>query len=80
MTASPMDPRRCPLCGDGNACGMAEGAETCWCFDTTVPDEVIDRVPAEARDVACVCRACASGQRGPAEALTSIRDPARKQP
>lgn len=72
MTASPVDPRRCPLCKEGNACGMAEGAATCWCFSTPVPAEVIDRVPAEARDLACVCRACASGRRSPVETLALI--------
>jgi Cysteine-rich CWC len=61
--SSTVDPRRCPLCGSGNACGMAEGAESCWCFEATIPAEVIDRVPAEARAVACVCQGCARGER-----------------
>jgi hypothetical protein len=63
MSETPaVDPRRCPLCGDGNACGMAEGASSCWCFEATIPPEVIERVPAEARDRACVCQGCAAGQ------------------
>jgi hypothetical protein len=40
---------------------MARGAETCWCFDATIPSEVIERIPADARGVVCVCKACVSG-------------------
>jgi hypothetical protein len=65
-TAS-VDPRRCPLCGDGNACGIAEGKSTCWCFEATISPETLARVPAEAREKACVCRGCVEG-----EALTAI--------
>jgi len=61
--ASPLDARRCPLCGEPNVCGMAEGATTCWCTETKIPKEVLDRVPADAVDRACVCQACASGKR-----------------
>jgi hypothetical protein len=68
---SPVDPRRCPLCGNGNACGMAEGAKTCWCFEASISPEVIDRVPAEARNVACVCQGCATA--GPALATIKSR-------
>jgi hypothetical protein len=53
-------PDLCPLCGESNACGMAAGQGTCWCFTASVPAEVIERIPAEQRDRACVCRACAS--------------------
>ncbi|WP_437927803.1 cysteine-rich CWC family protein [Sorangium sp. So ce291] len=62
----PADPSRCPLCGEANACGMAEGASTCWCFETSIPAEVLERVPEAARGVACVCRACATRRRDPA--------------
>lgn len=65
------DPRRCPLCGQANQCGMAgtQGApcasavatEDCWCFRATIPQSVLDQVPAAARGVACVCAACAAG-------------------
>ena len=54
-----VDPKRCPLCGDGNACGMAEGKSSCWCFEAHIAPEVLERVPAEARDRACVCQGCA---------------------
>lgn len=55
-----VDPSRCPLCGDENDCGMVKGKATCWCYSVTILPEVLDRVPVEARGIACVCRACAS--------------------
>ncbi|WP_437616706.1 cysteine-rich CWC family protein [Sorangium sp. So ce834] len=72
MIGADVDPARCPLCGEANACGMAEGATTCWCFETAIPADVLQRVPQEARGVACVCRACATGRRDPAKALDLI--------
>ncbi len=56
-----VDPARCPLCGEPNACELAGGRTRCWCFETPVPAETLARVPAEARDLACVCRPCATG-------------------
>jgi hypothetical protein len=60
MTA-PVDPLRCPLCGDVNACQVAAGRSKCWCFEMTVPVDVLARVPLDAQGVACVCRRCAGG-------------------
>lgn len=57
------DPEVCPLCGEPNACGQAIGSRSCWCFEITIPEEVLQRVPTDARDTACVCRACALGRR-----------------
>lgn len=58
MTAP--DPARCPLCGELNACQVAAGCSTCWCFDTPVPASVLARVPVAAQGVACVCKRCAT--------------------
>jgi hypothetical protein len=69
MSASTPDPRRCPLCGEPNACGMSSGAGTCWCFSTEIPAAVLERVPPEARDEICVCAACATGERRRARPL-----------
>jgi len=71
-TRDAVDPTRCPLCGQDNTCGMAQGAGTCWCFSTPVPQEVLDRVPPALRGLACVCEACASGRRSPTEAQALI--------
>jgi hypothetical protein len=62
---SGVDPRRCPLCGGPNDCGIAAGASTCWCFTTEIPSDVRDRIPPEARDLSCICRACAERQTSP---------------
>jgi hypothetical protein len=58
-----IDPARCPLCCEPNACGLVEGRASCWCFSATIPADVLQRVPAAAQGVACVCSACASGHR-----------------
>lgn len=60
MSATPVDPSRCPLCGDDNACGAVSGSRTCWCHAVRIPPEVLARVPLEAKDVACVCAKCAA--------------------
>jgi hypothetical protein len=60
MTA-PIDPARCPLCGEANQCQLAAGRPTCWCFETPVPAAVLARVPLAAQGIACVCKRCATG-------------------
>jgi hypothetical protein len=62
MKKTNLDPCRCPLCGNGNECGVAAGEKNCWCFSQPVPRGVVQKLPAEARGVACVCRACAMSQ------------------
>jgi hypothetical protein len=61
--SAPVDPRRCPLCREPNACGMADGGITCWCFATKIPADVLESVPPDSRDKVCVCEACATGKR-----------------
>jgi len=56
-----IDPSRCPLCGQANDCQLAAGHAKCWCFDTPVPNAILERIPIEARSVVCVCRSCADG-------------------
>jgi hypothetical protein len=60
---------KCPLCGAENACGMANGGETCWCFDVQIAPATLERIPPGARGVACICKACAarSSDAAPAE-------------
>ena len=52
-----VDPNMCPLCGEENNC-MANSAERCWCNDVTVPQALLDLVPVNLRDKACICRSC----------------------
>ena len=54
-----VDPKRCPLCGNENECGMLEGQGKCWCFTAIIAEAVIGQVPEEARDLACICEKCA---------------------
>jgi hypothetical protein len=55
-----LDPRLCPLCGEPNACALADGraSEPCWCAGVTIPPALLARLPTAARGVACVCRRC----------------------
>jgi uncharacterized protein (TIGR00290 family) len=57
-------PHRCPLCGSDNACAAASGEQSCWCFTERIPHEVQDRIPPYARNVACICQACATSSLG----------------
>lgn len=57
-----VDPTRCPLCGERNLCVLASGAEPgtpCWCGTVSIPAATLALVPEQAKNVACICRACA---------------------
>ena len=66
-TDQAIDQTRCPLCGESNACGVASGADTCWCFSAKVPADVRERVPPASLDRACICERCVAEGRGAAE-------------
>jgi hypothetical protein len=34
----------------------------CWCYEATISDEVMERVPAPARGIVCICHRCATGE------------------
>jgi hypothetical protein len=55
------DARRCPLCGEPNACALAGGGgEPCWCAGATIPKATLERLPEDSRGTACVCARCAA--------------------
>jgi hypothetical protein len=61
-----VDPTRCPLCGQPNACAMAGGCEgandsPCWCVTATFTPELMQRIPVQAQGKACICQTCAQG-------------------
>ncbi|MBP7453432.1 MAG: cysteine-rich CWC family protein [Ottowia sp.] len=62
----PVDPARCPLCGGSNGCSMEQARATgqapapCWCMQASFAPELLDRVPAAARRMACICARCAA--------------------
>lgn len=57
---------RCPLCGQVNQCAMeierTSGVRQppCWCTQVDFNRELLERLPAQARGLACICAACAS--------------------
>jgi hypothetical protein len=56
-----IDPAACPLCGGANECQLCSSAAykgPCWCMKVKIPDELLNRISAEARNRACVCRGC----------------------
>lgn len=55
------DPKQCPICGHPNDCALAAGVESnerCWCFNKVFPPELLVRIPAHARQKACICQRC----------------------
>jgi hypothetical protein len=60
-----IDPCRCPLCGQPNACAneaaraSGQPQPPCWCTRAHFPPELLARVPPAAQRQACICAACA---------------------
>ncbi|MDO4593674.1 MAG: cysteine-rich CWC family protein [Comamonadaceae bacterium] len=54
------NPLRCPLCGQDNQCAVAAGlpAESCWCMQTRIAPQALERLPEAQRAKACICPAC----------------------
>lgn len=50
----------CPLCGGPNGCAVPAGEDpySCWCMTARIPQGLRDRVPADRRGKACICRSC----------------------
>ncbi len=67
LQPTPVDPSRCPLCGQPNRCAMEAArlsgtpAGPCWCTQVDFSADLLARVPAPARNLACICAACAKG-------------------
>ncbi|MBA3057194.1 MAG: cysteine-rich CWC family protein [Gammaproteobacteria bacterium] len=61
----PIDPTRCPLCGQSNQCAGQRERMTgiaqppCWCSQVTFGAQLLARVPEHARHQACICADCA---------------------
>jgi hypothetical protein len=57
------DPSRCPCCGQSNRCAQLDpnpDAAPCWCFEVQIDPQVLEALPAEQRDLACLCPRCAA--------------------
>ena len=63
---TPNTANKCPLCGQLNQCAMEIERETgvkqapCWCTAVKFDADLLARVPAEKRNLACICAACAT--------------------
>jgi hypothetical protein len=62
MSEGQLDPTRCPLCGEANACGAAAGRAECWCFSAQLAPEALARIPERALGVMCICAKCGRGE------------------
>ncbi|MEB0206210.1 cysteine-rich CWC family protein [Pseudomonas sp. CCC3.1] len=55
-------PNLCPACGARNDCSMAS-AETkdqpCWCYSVSIDPQILQALPLEQRNSACLCPRCA---------------------
>ncbi|TDF81731.1 cysteine-rich CWC family protein [Pseudomonas sp. H9] len=56
------DAQCCPACGASNRCSLADprtATHACWCYSVTIDPQIIEALPAEQRNKACLCPACA---------------------
>lgn len=52
-----IDPKKCPLCGQSNDCGVNEGAD-CWCRAETFTEALLSNIPVEHSRQTCICQHC----------------------
>lgn len=56
------DTSRCPACGASNHCTLADprtADRACWCYSVSIDPAVLEALPAELRNAACLCPSCA---------------------
>jgi hypothetical protein len=62
----PPEPALCPLCGRPNRCAQEVERATgqpqppCWCTQVEFTPQLLARVPAPKKGLACICPACAA--------------------
>ncbi|HEK1684832.1 MULTISPECIES: cysteine-rich CWC family protein [Pseudomonas] len=57
------DSQRCPACGAANQCALADprsATQACWCFSVSIDAAVLEALPDELRNKACLCPRCAA--------------------
>ncbi|WP_077045866.1 cysteine-rich CWC family protein [Pseudomonas sp. KK4] len=55
-------PDLCPACGAPNNCTLADPRtvdRACWCFSVSIDPAVLQALPPELRNAACLCPRCA---------------------
>ncbi|MDP8268867.1 MAG: cysteine-rich CWC family protein [Candidatus Tenebribacter davisii] len=55
--ADPIVEKICPICGKDNNC-MVQCEEPCWCLKIEIPQELINLIPADKKNKACICLKC----------------------
>ncbi|TYR80824.1 cysteine-rich CWC family protein [Priestia megaterium] len=55
-----MNQKACPICMNKNQCGSSDekNVEECWCMAEVFPESIFKRVPVEALNKSCICKAC----------------------
>jgi hypothetical protein len=43
-------------------CGMSQGKSECWCTNLKFPQAALDRIPADAKNLVCICPRCAQAE------------------
>lgn len=54
--------RTCPLCGEDNNC--QHGKAECWCHDVEIPSSILEMVPDDKKNKACICKSCIDKYKG----------------
>ncbi len=58
----PVDPALCPLCGQPNACALADGSGSgqaeCWCATQRFEAKLLAQLAPVSVGRACICRRC----------------------
>ncbi|EIK54059.1 hypothetical protein YO5_02982 [Stutzerimonas stutzeri TS44] len=65
--SEPVEPSRCPLCGQPNQCAECDPGvqQPCWCMSASIARDALERIPAPLRNQACLCPRCARGDSAP---------------
>ena len=70
MSSKEINSLICPTCGKPNECAQevaratGKPSEACWCMSATFSAELLDRVPEEVQNKACICEKCVSSSIG----------------
>lgn len=62
MNTSREIPEHCPACGAPNRCSLADprtADRQCWCFSAEIDPAILEALPENLRNKACLCPRCA---------------------
>ncbi|WP_092940913.1 cysteine-rich CWC family protein [Paracidovorax wautersii] len=76
-TDRPLDPTRCPVCGQRNQCAVEAGrpAAECWCMQAPMDPAALAAIPPAAIGLACLCPQCAAGAQAASEGAAAAVPP-----